>query len=368
MNYATFTRQEFYEMVWKEPFSSIIQKYKTGYDGIRSICREHNVPFPQTGYWMKLRYKKAPEKDQLPFEYHGNDRIILDLRAEGNDFDSPKRSERKKRVETIEKDENLNLEVSKRLSNPDPLVLAAQKNFEERSKDRWYLDRGIARTDTGYLNIRVSPKLIGRALRFMDALIKLLKSRGHSIKFRNDDTYAVIAEEDFKIKLMETHKRIKKDDSYGSSEYIPTGKLAFKFIDFHGQEWVDGFKPIEERLAEILAKFELEAQREKDQRAVYAEERRIREEKERKEMEFQERLEKEAADFKNLYYMAKRWQRARFMREYLDALKHDAFAKDMVTDDLLSWLLRADEKIDWYDPMVNKPDKLLDYFDKDGII
>lgn len=368
MNFATFTRQEFYEMVWKEPFSSIILKYKTGYDGIRSICREHNVPFPQTGYWMKLRYGKASERQDLPAEYHGNNRITLDLRVEGNDFDSPKRSERIRRVEAIKQDSSLQLEVAKRLTNPDPLVIAAQQNFEERSKERWYLDRGMEHTDRGFLNIRVSPALMKRALRFMDALIKLLRSRGHSIKFRNDDTYAVISDEDFKIKLMETHRRIKKDDKWGSSEYITTGKLAFKFIDYHGQEWTDGKKPIEERLAEILAKFELEAQREKEQRAKYAEERRIREEKERIAREEQARRHRELNNFKSLYTKAKQWHRARFMRDYLKSIKENAIATDTLTDDLMNWLQWANEKVDWYDPLVNKKDQFLDYFEKDEIM
>lgn len=367
MNYNTFTRQEFHEMVWQEPFSSIILKYKTGYDGIRAICREHNIPFPQTGYWMKLRYGKAPDKLELPTEYQGNNRITLDLRTE-NDFDSPRRSERLKRVETIMQDSTLSLDVAKRLSNPDPLIVAAKNNFEERSKERWYLDRGMARTDRGFLNIRVSPNLIPRALRFMDALIKLLRSRGHSIKIQYDDTYAVISDEDFKIKLMEVHSRFKKDEHWGSTEYIPTGKLAFKFIDYHGQEWVDGRKPIEERLAEILAKLELEAQREKEQRAANAEERRIREERERIAREEQARRHRELNDFKSLYTKAKQWQQARFMRDYLKALKADAVAKNNLTEDLSNWLQWANEKVDWYDPLVNKKDQLLDHFYKDEVL
>lgn len=350
MKYVTFNRQEFYEMVWREPFSSIILKYKTGYDGIRSICRDYDIPFPQTGYWMKLRYGKAPEKEDLPTNYQGNDMITLDLREE-NELYSPRRSERKQRVETIAMDTNLNLEVPKRLTNPDPLIVAAQNNFEERAKGKWYLDRGMARTDSGYLRIRVSPALLKRALRFMDAFIKLLRSRGHTIRIQYDDTYAVIAGEEFKIKLMETHNRIKTDDRWGSSEYIPTGLLAFKFVDFHGQEWVDGKKLIEDRLAEILAKLELEAQREKDQRAYYDEQRRIREERERIEREEWERQEKEKSDFNALIKNANQWQQALILREYITAVEEKALQTGALTDELINWLSWANQKVDRYDPL-----------------
>lgn len=71
---------------------------------------------------------------------------------------------------------------------------------------------------------------------------------------------------------------------------------------------------------------------------------------------------------KNLYIQAKRWQRARFIRDYLIAFKENAVQQDQLSDDLSNWLQWANDKVDWYDPLINRQDKLLDFFDKDNLV
>ncbi|MBL7138246.1 MAG: hypothetical protein ISS17_05695 [Bacteroidales bacterium] len=192
----------------------------------------------------------------------------------------------------------------------------------------------------------------------MDALIKLLRSRDYTVEVEYDRTYAVIDGEKFKINLMEKHNRIKIDDQYGSSEYIPTGLLSFKIDDFHGRNWIDGKVLIEDRLAEILARLETEAQREKDERIRRDEWHNKWEEEKRIEQEHQQRIEKEKSDFKDLYQQAKLWQRARFIREYISAVEANAIEKGGLTDEIQNWLKWARDKVDWYDPLINKEDSL----------
>ena len=97
-----------------------------------------------------------------------------------------------------------------------------------------------------------------------------------------------------------------------------------------------------------------------------AEHKREREEKERIIREQQERVEKEKAAFKDLYQQAKRWQRARFMREYLIAFEQDAVAKGGLTDEVKKWVEFAGAKIDWYDPLINRKDELLGFFESEN--
>jgi hypothetical protein len=350
MNNEKLSRVEFYDLVWSESFLTISKKYKIAYDGIRSICRQYDIPFPQTGYWGMKSDKQSDLKVDLPLDYSGRNEITLTLREDDDGGILPTGSPRKALIEAIKEDGTLQLEVPKRLTNPDPLVISAQQNLAEKAKNRYHY-RGMIHTDMGQLQIRVSQALVSRALRFMDAFIKLLRSRGHSIRIQYDDTYAVIAGEEFKIKLMETHRRVKTDDRYGSSEYLPTGLLAFKMIDYHGQEWTDGKKLIEDKLAEILAKLELEAQREKEQRAAYAEERKKREERERIEREEWERQEKDEADFHDLLKNAIQWQRAMILRNYITAVEEKASKDGVLTDELIKWLGWAKGRAERYDPL-----------------
>jgi vacuolar-type H+-ATPase subunit H len=110
----------------------------------------------------------------------------------------------------------------------------------------------------------------------------------------------------------------------------------------------------------------------KAERLVYQEQQRIREESERiireqKEeqqriiREQQQRIEKEKSDFKDLYQQAKRWQRAKFIREYLNSFEKNAFEKGVLTDEVQSWINWANDKAEWYYPLVNKADKLLNH-------
>ena len=88
-----------------------------------------------------------------------------------------------------------------------------------------------------------------------------------------------------------------------------------------------------------------------------------REEQERIVREQSERIEKEKSDFKDLYQQAKRWQRAKFMREYLSAFEQDAIEQSGLTDEMQNWIRWANDKTDWYDPLVKKADTLLHHLD-----
>ena len=44
MKKVTFTRQQLYELVWKEPLSTIAKKYMISDTGLKKICKRNEYP------------------------------------------------------------------------------------------------------------------------------------------------------------------------------------------------------------------------------------------------------------------------------------------------------------------------------------
>lgn len=112
----------------------------------------------------------------------------------------------------------------------------------------------------------------------------------------------------------------------------------------------DGKLHLEDQLQDIILKLESEAQRltlEKIEREKYWQEQR---EKQRLEREDQEQKEKEAAAFKDLMEQAQRWQQARLLREYIEAVQQKATMNDVLSEDVKEWIEWAFKKVDKLDP------------------
>ena len=88
------------------------------------------------------------------------------------------------------------LSVPYRLSNPHPLIATAKVDIQERLK-RWRINGWSTdqiNTSRGNIDITVSLSQVNRTLRFMDAIIKLLLSRGHKIEVRDKYTFVIVYE------------------------------------------------------------------------------------------------------------------------------------------------------------------------------
>lgn len=108
------------------------------------------------------------------------------------------------------------------MSKPDELVVKAKEDLKEK-EPIWGTSEGLLSTSSGIINLQVSKSNISRALRFMDAFIKLIKKRGHSIKV-TDGTMVVINGENLKIRIREFVKREEiNDNGWKRSGYRPTG-------------------------------------------------------------------------------------------------------------------------------------------------
>jgi hypothetical protein len=342
------TRQELYDLVWKESLTAISKRLNIPYTHLRKICAEFNVPIPPNGHWSKLLFGKPVEIIGLPQDYQGENEIKLYPTEE--DISNPEilTFHKKSAIDLIKEDKALQLKVPQKLSEPDELVQIAQKQLLGYTYNR-YNDHGMVRAE-GALNIRVSHNKIGRALLFMDTLIKLLKARGHTIEAKYSQAIHIDGER-FEFKLMEKTTKGLPDAKWGLPQYENTGLLYFEIKGYLGRSWIDGTVIIEEQLASILAKIESIISFLKENRRINQEEQRKREEQKSAIFAQQQLIEKERSDFQDLYKQAKRWQRARFMRDYIKAVEQNAVEKGGITDEVQNWLDWANNKVDWYDPL-----------------
>jgi hypothetical protein len=203
----------------------------------------------------------------------------------------------------------------------------------------------------------------------MDTLIKALKHRGHNVEIEYDKTNVVVEGEKIPICFRETLTRVTVQGKYGDYTHNQaTGKLSIK-IDksYSPKEWVEGKKPIEELLPNILVYLEMAGKRLKEERIererYWANQRK----KERKEKKIQDRQEKELNDFKDLFRNAKRHAKAEDIRKYADELERVAKEKNILNDDLKDKIEWARKKADWYDPFIEADDKLMEGIDRDDL-
>lgn len=357
-------REDLYSLIWKVPISNLLKKYEINLPQLRRILKDLNIPTPEMGYWQKIQYGKTVEIKELPIDYSGKEVVTLAIRENPLSF---KKSPQKILKESLMNDPSLPIKVNQKLVKPDILVIEARESLARKNADsnsrhiglNYSRYKGMIETKSDELRIRVSPANVGRALRFFDAFIKLLRARKHNIIFEYGNTCALIDDEKFEISLREKYIKAKSNDSWQSYEYVPSGIMAFKLESYPYKEWKDGKQLIEDRIADIFTYFELYAQKRRQERIYYEEQCKIREEKERIEREIKARKEKEVRDFKKLVKEANQWQQSQLIRSYISYVENIALQTGELSDELKNWIEWSNQKADWYDPYKKKEDKIL---------
>lgn len=130
------------------------------------------------------------------------------------------------------------------------------------------------------------------------------------------------------------------------------------------REYTDGKLMLEERLASIVAFLELYAERElewkkqaKIQQIKYEKEKKLREETKAKK-------QKELADFNELISNSNRYHKVENIRNYINVIEKNAITTNSLNKELKKWINWARDKADWYDPLINKYDELLNDVEK----
>lgn len=359
MNRVILTRNELYDLVWSEPVLSLSKKWGIPGSRLRSICQKMKIPLPKAGYWQKLQHNKPVLVHPLPEGYAGEDRIEILLNAIEEEKNAPLTTEESR--QQLQKTTTQNVLPSKvpsKLVHPDPLITAAKVTLSS-GNGRYYQHGGLVWTAENQIDIRVAPKNIGRALRFMDTLIKLLRTRGHDIEISYGTTYLVIDKQKIEFQLKELmrsvyveHKSSYADSTWTSREYQATGQFALRVGKYSTlREWKDGKLQLEDQLRSIVTKLEALAEKINIEQIERDKWHQQQQEKWRVEKELKEQKEREAQAFKDFLEKAQQWQQAKMLREYIAAVESKAQQNDHFTDDTRAWLEWAQQKADDVDPL-----------------
>ena len=363
MKEVKMTRQDLYDLVWKESMLSLSKKYSISGTGLKKKCKVLDIPVPEMGYWAKLQFgKTGGRKTPLP-AFDGDQTVTLYLREEND----PMNESRNEILKQLESDESLKITVPEKLVNPDKLIAAVKDDIFKRRV--WNKNEDIVYNSSGYLNIRVSPKNIHRALLIMDTLIKVLKQRGHSVTIEYNTTNFIIEGEKIPICCREKQTRVLvKGTYYDSYDNKPTGLLSLKVDESYSKkEWTEGKKTIEQLLPKIIIDLELMGKKLKEERIererYWAEQK----EKDRIAKEIHDRKEKELKNFLEILKNAKRHDNSQKIRKYADELERFSIENGSLSDDMREKIQWIRKKADWYDPFIEADDEVMDGIDRDQL-
>lgn len=62
----TFTRAEFYDMVWSKPMTHLAKDFVLSDVALHKVCRKHDIPTPPLGWWAKKAAGKPVKQTPLP--------------------------------------------------------------------------------------------------------------------------------------------------------------------------------------------------------------------------------------------------------------------------------------------------------------
>ncbi len=365
------TRKELYDLVWSEPMTTICKKFGISDNGLRKHCKLMNIPTPHNGYWAKLQYGKEVKKTPLPNDYEGKKQDVnlkeIDPSEAIVKIEKPVNMQTLREQEISEGDMSCFI-VPEVLYAKDPIIIDTKEKLRiGRDEDNTYLKNNPYKSKIKEtLNIYVDTKSIDRALCIFSTVIKALRARGHNIKINNNETYAIIAEEEIKINITERRKII-PDNKLRATAYC--GELHFNITYGYSKlSYGDtACTKLEDKIVTIIAKLELIAEDIKEERIREEQKRIEREEEKRRQREFDEKKKTELKNFQALFTMAERLYKANIIRDYISAYEKHLIERGIEDGTILSELEWAKEKADWLDPFISKPDKYLDYYNKESI-
>lgn len=307
MEQQSFSRESLYTLVWSTSLLSLSKQYNLSDNDFRKLCIRMEIPLPKNGHSQQVKFGKPTIQPPLPYSYKDEVEIILALRQTA------------KTNNLVSKSANKTTHVvPEHLSNPHPLIIRSKAALEKAKPDGYrYLH--LVSCNFAALDIKVTKSNIGRALRFMDSLIKAIEIAGHGLELNHGKTYVRLGTDTFQIFLREKTKRvINEQESIGFTKYLPTGILAFSVGIGHFREFHDGRLTLEEQLHAILDHLETVNQEWLALRLSQRLETAAEKDKQRLLLEKKDRKKKELTDFNDLLGKAERWHKADNLRRYID--------------------------------------------------
>lgn len=357
-------REKLYEEVWNIKMKELAKLYGISEATLRKYCRKLNVPFPQSGYWIKVKNGSNPKKVNLP-QFDGENRIVIQKHEYNKQYSYTKENKLKHMTEE-EKNKILefcnNIKVPKSLYKPHQLI----KEIKFYNDKRNMIGDGRANN----LNMKVSSELKNRAIRIIDSIFKSSEKLGFKIKSKDKDTRISVGNEEVRIGLKEKlirveHVKTDKDSYWGPKyDYNYSGELLLFIDEYYAprKNWrdLDNIK-LENMVGDfIIAVIDtaeiLRIQHEKVKiEAEIIKKKKIEQEKLKKKQDY------EMKRIKELKVCAENYILSTKIDEYINTLEKELTniidkEKRIKISKYIEW---AKEKSEWINPIIQKEDKVI---------
>ena len=364
---VTLTREQLYDLVWSKPMTEIAAEFGVSSVAFAKHCKKLGVPRPSRGYWQQLQWGQGLERDSLPPRTSATLTSIVIVKHELREGTPPASSAAPKVL------------VSSSLRNPHPVIAQLQQEL----RGSWRRQDGESVAGAGHPVFSAAGPATHRGLRILDALFKALDERGHTLRLcdapraeRRRRLEVIVAGKpsveiwltdhlDRSEHVMTDKERrdVERSEFLRPSKYdlTPSGHLILE-IGWRGRSevrrmWRDTPKRrLEDLVGEAVVAIEAwaellrrdEAKREEEhQRRVRAEERRRAEDR---------RRAHRRALGRDLKKVARAWQRAQGIRDFLEAMI-GSVPKHAQTERFNAWFSWATVYAERIDPL-QRPAKI----------
>lgn len=393
----TIFRKQLYDRVWSIPMLSLAEEYGLSNVGLAKLCKRHDIPRPQRGYWAKKEVGLKVVATALPNPDKDYQITIAPYLTPVHDPElREKRDSMVKKIAT----EPDSITVPATLRGAHSLVSATLHVLEHAERDH---DGILCRHKEACLDVSVSKSSLHRALCILDAVLKAFEAKDYQVRIIDatdaDPSQTVVELLDvavpFRIVESLEPRRVEKEpDGNLAGRYqfqhstsfrslmVPSGMLSLRiehgYPHYYWQEeqnlrrtWGDGKKQrLEKCLAKFLAGVVVVATakragklREEEEKRQKIEAQKRAEETERQRATMWQQIEAEQSKVNRLLVDAARWERSKIIRDYLQAVKQGAMARgENIGDETEfgAWLKWASEQADRLDPLSTHPPSILD--------
>jgi hypothetical protein len=195
----SFTREEFYELVWSKPLTRLAKEFYMSDVALHKICRKHDIPNPPLGWWNKKEAGQAMEKTPLPRAERGAPKSIVianaDLSRENSLLSAAREDARVLASSGADLDEG----------PPNQIIeatLAALRGVKKIEKAL------VSLSGSGLIKSTVAPASIDRLSIALPRIVRAVELQGfHLVKSTSGVCFAS-ANETIEFSISETFRRV----------------------------------------------------------------------------------------------------------------------------------------------------------------
>jgi len=382
---AKISRRALYDRIWSKGSMAAAKELGLRYTDLIEICEKHQVPRPDTAYWVWKQRGRNPQQVLLPSIEPDTEIALVPHPSRPRRAQQPKPETAGDAAPLIDKSQTPSEEPASGISIPEspirhhPLVRQTLALLTDGRKDA----NGCFLSKKGCLSMHVTKPCLPRAARVLDALIKACEDRGWQVKIADGDaggTHVHLHEAEIPVTMEERIGRTPREPTESEKswakysqrperqryayhaegllvlrlDYTPKGKRA---------TWSEGRSRIEDILVEFVSALDaagLEKRKSdlewEEQRKRWAEETRQRQEHDKAVAAERERVDR-------LLHSVETWDLSRKFRAFIEAVVSSWTAAGVDTaegSDAGRWIKWARLQADRLDPLVKSAPSILD--------